>query len=80
MSTETKWVAVTDRLPIANKRGESERLLVVAKAIAGRPESAMVMIGWMHFGDWIIEDDLIWESDCVTHWMPLPELPKGEKP
>ena len=66
--TVQKWIPVTERLPenIAN------RVLVVCERSNG--------VFYAHYEKpfWInLETDKPFIS-TVTHWMPLPELPKGE--
>jgi hypothetical protein len=61
-----KWISVTDRLP---KAGENP-------VIAGNAELGIVNMAWYH------RSKGIWEtpsgfSCSFTHWMPLPEPPKG---
>lgn len=59
-----KWIPVTERLP------ENEKVIVVL----GNPCEV-----WTFNGDYW-EDEYGWlqEFKGVTHWMPLPEPPKGE--
>ena len=59
-----KWIPVTERLP------EDEGIIVVL----GNPCEV-----WTFNGDYW-EDECGWLQDFkdVTHWMPLPEPPKGE--
>lgn len=59
-----KWIPVTERLP------ENEKVIVVL----GYPCEV-----WTFNGDYW-EDEYGWlqEFKDVTHWMPLPEPPKGD--
>lgn len=62
-----QWISVTDRLP---KAGENP-------VLAGNAELGIVNMAWYH------RSKGIWEtpsgfSCSFTHWMPLPEPPKGE--
>ena len=57
-----KWIPVTERLPEEN-----------TEALAYRSGNIAVEFRWATY----------WENDVlsnypVTHWMPLPEPPKGE--
>ena len=80
--TVQEWVSVDDRLP--DKNG---RYLAVKKRIApdelGGNRTDIVIIRFFvddgfrmptHIPDWINEEI----NEEVTHWMPLPQPPKGE--
>lgn len=80
--TAQEWISVDDRLP--DKNG---RYLAVKKRIApdelGGNRTDIVIIRFFvddgfrmptHIPDWINEEI----NEEVTHWMPLPGLPKGE--
>ena len=76
-----RWAPVTERLP--TERGY---YLAVVKRIApddlGGNNTRVKIMRWMgedwryplHIPKWINEAI----TETVTHWMPLPELPKGE--
>lgn len=68
--TTTKWIPVTERLP--DKNGE----YLVSGAWRGEPAKTwiceFVVIG--NVGGWANPA----RKPVVTHWMPLPEPPKGE--
>ena len=77
-----KWISVDDRLP-----DETGRYLAVKKRIApdclGGNRTDIVILRFFvdkgfrmptHIPDWINEEI----NEEVTHWMPLPEPPKGE--
>lgn len=79
---KTKWISVKDRLP--DKTG---RYLAVKKRIAldelGGNRTDIVILRFSvddgfrmptHIPDWINEEI----NEEVTHWMPLPDAPKGE--
>lgn len=66
--TVQEWISVTERLPESGKEGV---------LIALRWEE--VGIGWCEDGRWSSEFVNEYEEGEVTHWMPLPEPPKGEK-
>lgn len=62
-----QWISVKDRLPEAEEN----------PVLAGSTELHYVNMAWYHPGK------RIWEtpsgfSCSFTHWMPLPEAPKGE--
>ena len=80
--TVQEWTSVTDRLP--DKTG---RYLVLKNRIApdclGGNRTDIVILRFFvdkgfrmptHIPDWINEEI----NEEVTHWMPLPEPPKGE--
>lgn len=66
-----KWIPVTDRLPEEGK-----------EVLALSPEYEEYQIGWLakceeeQCGVVCVGDGI--ELYKVTHWMPLPEPPKGE--
>lgn len=64
----SKWISVKDRLPEGSKK-----VLGTKKGAS----AAFVFYGKWHNGNWY---DLEWSCYRygVTHWMPLPEPPKGE--
>ena len=80
--TVQEWVSVEDRLP-----DEAGRYLAVKKRIApdelGGNRTDIVILRFFvdngfkmptHIPDWINKEI----NEEVTHWMPLPPLPKGE--
>ena len=77
-----QWISVEDRLP-----DETGRYLVVKKRIApeelGGNKTDIVILRFfvdkgfrmpIHIPDWINEEI----DEEVTHWMPIPQPPKGE--
>ena len=77
-----QWISVDDRLP-----DETGRYLAVKKRIApdefGGNRTDIVILRFLvgdgfrmptHIPDWINEEI----NEEVTHWMPMPEPPKGE--
>lgn len=72
-----RWVSVKDGLP-----PEDQPVLVV---VSGRPhknitlENAACLAEYTADG-WILEMWPEWTEAQVSHWMPLPELPKEEQP
>ena len=80
--TVQEWISVKDRLP-----DETGRYLAVKKRIApdklGGNRTDIVILRFFvdngfkmptHIPDWINEEI----NDEVTHWMPIPQPPKGE--
>ena len=78
--TIQKWIPVTERLPEDDLPQDSK-----AKQIK-------VLVAYMRNGNWVVRtnlrkkgqwykkpDEWSWSvSDPISHWMPLPEPPKGE--
>ena len=63
--TVQEWISVKDRLP------EMEQDVLVA-------DNGFIAV-WTFYGDYWEDSHGWWqEFDEVTHWMPLPEPPKGE--
>lgn len=76
---KTKWISVKDRLP-DNK--EHDWVLAQVVEDNGFMHIPRVMEYRQAKNDWF-EETYGWLSEhdglfSVTHWMPLPELPKGE--
>ena len=66
--TVQEWISVDDRLPESGKEG----VLIALRW-------GEVDIGWCEDGRWSSEFINEYEDGEVTHWMPLPQPPKGEK-
>lgn len=79
-----EWISVKDRLPEKNGR-----YLCCLKSL--RKTKTQVILGFAlnleEFDDLFFrgkkysgffEEQEFYEVNCVTHWMPLPEPPKGE--
>ena len=80
--TVQEWISAADRLP-----DETGRYLVVKKRVApdelGGNRTDIVILRFFvddgfrmptHIPDWINEEI----NEEVTHWMPIPQPPKGE--
>ena len=65
--TVQEWISVDDRLPESGK----ESVLIALRW-------GEVDIGWCEDGRWRSEFVNEYEEGEVTHWMPLPNPPKGE--
>ena len=65
--TVEEWISVKDGLP---KNGKEGVLIAL--------QWGEVDIGWCEDGRWDSEFVNEYEDGEVTHWMPLPEPPKGE--
>ena len=71
--TVQKWISVDDRLPEYNNDGFADAVLVTD----GFVQHMAYFVG----GEWRFAEsgeikEPMWYR--ITHWMPLPELPKGE--
>lgn len=86
----SKWISVEDRLPEMIGRGDrSESVLILRKTKDGKNSSHAISFLWsdamimsMSFNDEFSHTDT-WNGQesngyRVTHWIPLPESPKGE--
>ena len=65
--TVQEWVSVKDGLPKNGKEG----VLIALRW-------GEVDIGWCEDGRWDSEFVNEYEDGEVTHWMPIPQPPKGE--
>ena len=65
--TVQEWISVTERLPESGK----ESVLIALRW-------GEVDIGWCEDGRWRSEFVNEYEDGEVTHWMPIPQPPKGE--
>ena len=65
--TVQEWISVTERLP---EKGEESVLIAL--------RWGEVDIGWCEDSRWRSEFVNEYEDGEVTHWMPLPQPPKGE--
>ena len=74
--TVQEWISVDDKLP-----DQSGEVLVI---VSGNPQKnitldcAYELAEYDPYDGWIMEMWPEWEDAVVTHWMPLPEPPKGE--
>ena len=66
-NNDCKWIPVTERLPELDTE-----VLVYAY-------NHNIWVWEYHGNAWEAEDGYYHEVDVVTHWMPLPEPPKGEE-
>ena len=65
--TVREWISVDDRLPESGKEG----VLIALRW-------GEVDVGWCEDGRWSSEFIDEYEEGEVTHWMPIPQPPKGE--
>ena len=74
--TVQEWISVKDKLPDQN-----EEVLVI---VNGKPKKnitlncAYELAEYDPYEGWIMEMWPEWEGAVVTHWMPMPQPPKGE--
>lgn len=79
--TVHEWISVKDRLP---QGADGKSLCDNVLAYLNNGEIVgQVCTGWLNGDKWYLtvgEDDYytVWGLGAVTHWMPLPEPPKGE--
>lgn len=59
-----EWISIDERLP-----DNGETVLTVDN------EGYMIVASWYELGGWFLP---VCRANPVTHWMPLPEPPKGE--
>ena len=76
-----QWISVKERLPELNKHGYSEDVLLLSQV--GRMEVSHIekvkrVVKWRGIEP-VIETENATPIEYFTHWMPLPEAPKGEK-
>lgn len=77
-----KWIPVAERLPdlelVEVKANDFDLYACLcAKVITGRKNHVVVVKAW-YDGTHFMDSDCIYITKSVTHWMPLPEPPKGE--
>jgi hypothetical protein len=67
--SEDKWISVKDRLP---KEGERVLVTIEFDKPNFRGERRKISIDKVQCGCWLLE----WADETITHWQPLPDLPK----
>ncbi len=77
-----KWIPVTERLPdlelVEAKSNDCDSYVcLTAKRGFANKDQIFIIKAW-YYGDCFENDDGIDITDDVTHWMLLPEPPKGE--
>lgn len=75
LKSEPRWIPVTERLP---DHGINVLVCVTDRIGNVKLEQAYLLAEYCIEDGWILE---MWpevEAPNVTHWRPLPELPKGE--
>ena len=77
----SQWISVEDRLPETedNVLAVLEGQLCIMSYFAFKENGETQMV-WGYVYDGINGDGIFDDNYCPTHWMPLPEPPKTEKP
>lgn len=79
-----QWISVKDRLPEAEQevlvisRGWGDRLLYVGQYKKMEAQTSPLTGITSKESDWLLWGWSYLREPQVTHWMPLPEPPKGE--
>ena len=79
--TIQKWIPVTERLP-EHDLPKGRKVKQIKVLVAYKTNSRWVTRTQIRAkGYWYGEPDWSWvkTSDPITHWMPLPEAPNGER-
>ena len=86
--TVQEWISVDDRLPEINDKERDWSVTVLFRTIQGHIYSGYRNVGSLkqsYYDDdctppyWLEEsENLDFMEDEVTHWMPMPQPPKGE--
>ena len=73
------WISVKDKLPDASETGTIAALAYISNGkIAGEYYEDMCLVLYYYNGaGWATISDDIVPDGIVTHWMPLPDSPKG---
>ena len=77
--TVQEWISVKDRLPKIYDKDSDWSGTVLFRTTQGHIHSGRRKFGRHRMSFWIDEsDNLFFSKEEVTHWMPLPQPPKGE--
>lgn len=70
-----EWISVKDRLP-----GEYKDVLIYGEKVLDKPLVGYYISEWGHIRWTAMSRDgcLYFYDKDITHWKPMPELPKGE--
>lgn len=80
----SQWISVKDRLPEAEQevlvisRGWGDRLLYVGQYKKMEAQTSPLTGITSKESDWLLWGWSYMKKPQVTHWMPLPEPPKGD--
>lgn len=81
---KSPWISVKKRLPalLKKKKGESEQssksVFVIVENVNYKPYCAVAALYKPSYGGTVWTFDGKLNDDEITHWMPIPELPKEE--
>ena len=83
---EQKWISVKERLPEDVYGKDREKIVVLVRTKSGNVSQCARMADYEIAKDstltkvkWIKNGQFYWsKGKKVTHWMPLPQQPKGE--
>ena len=81
-----KWIPVTERLPEDVYGKDREQIVVLVCTKSGKVSQCARMADYECIADetltkveWVKNGKFYWSKNkAVTHWMPMPEPPKGE--
>jgi hypothetical protein len=84
--TVQEWISVKDRLPEDVYGKDREQIVVLVCTKSGKVSQCARMADYECIADetltkveWIKNGKFYWSKNkAVTHWMPLPQPPKGE--
>ena len=83
-ATQPKWISVEERLPEPNTivlliaHGWEPQLVYIGKLEKVESEKSWLTGLVSKASEWTVYGFSYLREPIVTHWMPLPELPKGE--
>ena len=73
-TTTAEWISVDDRLPDE----EGDYLCLIVDYLGETRMEVHKLVKWANCSNWIANMSSFWEKhNTITHWMPLPEAPKG---
>ena len=77
--TVQEWISVNNMLPKIYDKDSDWSGTVLFRTTQGHIHSGRRKFGRHRMSFWIDEsDNLFFSKEEVTHWMPLPQPPKGE--
>lgn len=76
------WISVNDRLPFEAEEDDYDYKCIIVNATDGKTVRPMyyehICVRGKMTNRWKWIFDRVYEGKPITHWMPLPEPPKGE--
>lgn len=77
--TVQEWISVNNMLPKIYDKDSDWSVTVLFRTTQGHIHSGRRKFGRHRMSYWVDEaDNLFFSKEEVTHWMPLPQPPKGE--